>query len=615
MHIVFTSRVVVMSYLINDEIIERVRSSSDIVDIISQYINLKRTGSNYVGLCPFHSEKTPSFSVSPTKQFYHCFGCGESGDVISFIMKEENLSFPEAVKFLADKLGIIIDEKENEKNVELMKEKKLLYNINRETARFFYYSLKSNAAALSYLKKRAVSEKTIKVYGLGFADGRWDSLLNYLVKKGFEEKDLEMAGLIIKKKGKNGYYDRFRNRIIFPIVDTRGNVIAFGGRSIDSSNPKYLNSPETIVFSKRNNLYGLNILNRKSDRKKVVLVEGYMDVVSLYNSGIDYAVASLGTAFTPEQGKMLVRYKDEIYICYDSDTAGINAANRALDLLKEEGINAKVLVLPMNYDPDDFIKKYGREKFENLFQNSLNYIDFKIYFYKNRYDLNNPSEKIMFTRDMGKFLKGIKSPVERDVYLDKIAKETGISSEAIKSEYKMIPKDKYINANYRNNKDKIIPVKNVLEPAHLKAEKTIIYLISKDKRKFFKIKNRLNSEDFMNFECRELAKFIFDFYEENENMNIDSIYDHFDGRDDVDSEKIKEILNMDINIEEGEIDKVIEDLLETIFYSKLKMKRKEISKEINEIDKKPDKTERDVEKFKQLCLQILEIDRELNLHQ
>ncbi len=615
MHTVFTIKVVVMSYLINDEIIERVRSSSDIVEIISQYINLKRTGSNYVGLCPFHDEKTPSFSVSPTKQFYHCFGCGESGDVISFIMKEENLSFPEAVKFLADKSGIIIEENENKTNVEFMKKKKLLYSINRETARFFYYSLKSNAKALSYLKKRAVSEKSIKTYGLGFADGRWDSLHNYLVKKGFKEENLEMAGLIIKKKGKNGYYDRFRNRIMFPIMDTRGNVIAFGGRSIDSSNPKYLNSPETIVFSKRNNLYGLNILNKESDRKKVVLVEGYMDVVSLYNSGVDYAVASLGTAFTPEQGKMLARYKDEIYICYDSDTAGINAANRALDLLKEEGINAKVLILPTGFDPDDFIKEYGREKFENLFQNGLNYIDFKIYFYKKKYNLDDSNEKIMFTKDMGKFLKGIKSPVERDVYLDKIAKETGISSEVIKSEYKMIPKDKYINANYRNNKDKIIPVKNILEPAHLKAEKSIIFLILKDKKKFLKIKNRLNSEDFMNFECRELAKFIFDFYEKNEDMNIYSIYEHFDGRDDIDSEKIKEILNLDINIEEGEMDKVIEDLIETILYSKLKIKRKEISEEINEIDKKTDKTERDVEKFRQLCLQILEIDRELNLHQ
>ena len=416
-----------MSYYIDDDTIERVRSSNNIVDIVSEYLTLKRTGSNYVGICPFHSEKTPSFTVSDTKQFYHCFGCGEGGDVISFIMKKENLSFPEAVKFLADKAGIPLKEKEFKKNKELENKKAKLYEINREAARYFYKNLKANNQALFYLKQRAIDKRTATVFGLGFADRSWDSLYSYLTRKGYKEADIEKAGLIIKKKGKDGYYDRFRNRIIFPIIDTRGRVIAFGGRVIDSSNPKYLNSPETPVFSKGNNLFGLNILRKHSNIKKVVLVEGYMDVISLYSRGIDYTLASLGTAFTEQQAKYLKRYGDEVYLCYDSDVAGLKATDKALEILKKEGINAKVLPLPSGKDPDDFIKEEGKEKFEQLFDSSLSYIDFKIYFYKKQYNLNNLDEKIKFTKNVAKFLKRIKSPIEIDVYLDKISQETNIS--------------------------------------------------------------------------------------------------------------------------------------------------------------------------------------------
>ncbi|HHV26248.1 DNA primase [Anaerosalibacter bizertensis] len=613
-----------MSYYIDDDTIERVRSSNNIVDIVSEYLTLKRTGSNYVGICPFHSEKTPSFTVSDTKQFYHCFGCGEGGDVISFIMKKENLSFPEAVKFLADKAGIPLKEKEFKKNKELENKKAKLYEINREAARYFYKNLKANNQALFYLKQRAIDKRTATVFGLGFADRSWDSLYSYLTRKGYKEADIEKAGLIIKKKGKDGYYDRFRNRIIFPIIDKRGRVIAFGGRVIDSSNPKYLNSPETPVFSKGNNLFGLNILRKHSNIKKVVLVEGYMDVISLYSRGIDYTLASLGTAFTEQQAKYLKRYGDEVYLCYDSDVAGLKATDKALEILKKEGINAKVLPLPSGKDPDDFIKEEGKEKFEQLFDSSLSYIDFKIYFYKKQYNLNNLDEKIKFTKNVAKFLKRIKSPIEIDVYLDKISQETNISKEAIKKEIgrgyrnidnRTISKDKYINTNYRYNKDKIIPVRSVLESGHLIAEKTIINLIFKDEKSFQKIKEHINPEDFMNYECRHLANYIYKSYEDNEELNKERLIEYLDDIVDVDLDKVLEILELDINASDENIDKIIQDLIETLISSKLKFERKKITEQIYNIDIKKEKDERDVEKLKQLCSELVEIDRKLKLHQ
>lgn len=605
-----------MSYLIDDEIIEKVRSSSDILEVVSQYITLKKAGSNYTGLCPFHNEKTPSFTVSPSKQFYHCFGCGEGGDVISFIMKEERLSFPEAVKFLADRAGIIIEEKDDLKSRKIREKKELIYKVNKDAAIYFYNNLKKNKSALSYLNKRRIDYKTINKFGIGFAENSWDSLYKHLNTCGYSEEDLECAGLIIKRKNSSGYYDRFRNRIIFPIINTNRKVLAFGGRSIDSKMPKYLNSPETPVFYKGNNLYGLNVVNKKLN--KIVLVEGYMDVISLYNNDINYCVASLGTALTPNQAKLLKSFHEEVFICYDSDEAGLKAASRAIDILKDEGINGKVILLPTGQDPDDFIKKNGKERFEQLFKDSLNYIDFKMHFVKRKYKLNDPEDNINFTKEMVELLKTVDSPIERDVFLDKIAKETNISKEAISKEYLgkntnniTYVKDKYINRNYRNNKDKIIPVKNILEPAHIKAEKCIIYLLMKDIKIFNEIKEEIKPNDFMNYECIELAKFIFSYYENNEKFDLKELISFFDNREDIDYKKIEEILNQNINISDENMHIVIEDLIGTIKESKLKQRRNEIIKEIKKLDTKKDKDERDVERFEKLCMELLEIDREM----
>lgn len=607
-----------MNYFIDDETIERVRSSCDILEIISQYVTLKKTGSNYTGLCPFHNEKTPSFTVSPSKQFYHCFGCGEGGDVISFIMKEEKISFPEAVKLLADRVGIIIEEKDDPKSRKLREKRELIYKVNKDAALYFYQNLNKNKIALSYLKERSINKNTIKKFGIGFAENSWESLYKHMISCGHSGDDLESAGLVVKRQNVGGYYDRFRNRIIFPIIDTNRKVLAFGGRSIDLHMPKYLNSPETLIFSKGDNLYGLNIVNKKKDINKIVLVEGYMDVISLYNNGINYSVASLGTAFTPNQAKLLKSYRKEVFICYDSDEAGLKATDRAIDILKDEGINGKVILLPSGQDPDDFIKKKGKERFEELFKDSLNYIDFKIHFIKMKYNLNEPDDKIKFTKEIAEFLKVIDSPIERDVFLDKIVMETQISKEAISKEFLgkhtnriTYAEDKYIKRNYRNNKDKITPVKNILEPAHIKAEKCVISLMTKNIRIFEKIKEQLIPDDFMNYECIELAKYIFSYYENNETIDLEELFSFFHNRVDIDDKKIEEVLNQNINISDANMDVVLDDLIGTITASMLKHRRNEIKDEISELDAKKDKDERDVERFEQLCMELLEIDREM----
>lgn len=608
-----------MSANINEEIIEKIRYSNDIVYTVSQYVDLKRTGSNYVGLCPFHSEKTPSFTVTPSKQFYHCFGCGESGDVISFVMKMENLSFPEAVKSLGDMAGIAIEEKPMD--VKKQKEKERLYKLNREVAIFYYKNLQRNKIAQNYLLKRSIGKNTIRNFGLGYALSDWNSLENYLLSKGYKEKDIENAGLISKRKKGRGYYDKFRDRIMFPIFDTRNRIIGFGGRVTDDSKPKYINSPDTLIFIKGNNLYGLNLANKYSKRKKVVLVEGYTDVISLFNNQVRYAAASLGTAFTKNQAKLLRSYGDNVYICYDSDSAGLKAAYRAVDIFRQVDINAKVILLPKGEDPDEYINKYGKDKFEELFESALNYIDYTIYLNKRKYNLDIVEEKIIFTKNIAKVLKKVKSPIELDAYIDKISLETGISKEAIRSEIygkniniQKNPQNKYSKSNYRNTKNEINPVKSVLEAAHLNAEKSLVKLIVENKDVYTKVNVLIKPNGFMNVECREIANIAYNLYESGEKIKKSHIVEGLRDIEGIDVDNVIEILNMDIIIPNDGINKLIEDLIDTINYSKLKIQRKDIMKKIQKIDKKKEKNEGDVKLLKELSLDILKIDRELKLH-
>lgn len=610
-----------MSNGINDDIIEKVHDSSDLVSIVSEYLPLKQTGSNYLGLCPFHNEKTPSFSVSRPKQFFKCFGCGEGGDVITFIMKMENLSFVESVKFLADKYGIPLDENRKvDKKLESQKDR--IYKINKETARYYYKNLIEAEKPLKYLKDRKISRQVLNQFGLGYSIDSWNNVNDYLKGKGYKEEDIEKAGIIGRRKDKKGYYDKFRNRIMFPIIDTRGRIIGFGGRVLDESMPKYLNSQDTPVFSKGYNLYGLNLLRQHSNRERIILVEGYMDVIALFNYGINYSVASLGTAFTQNQAKLLKRYGKQVYICYDSDKAGLNATMKALNILKKEGVEPKVIALPSGQDPDDFINENGLEKFEELIDGALNYVEYNIFINKKKYDLSNPEDNIGFTKEIARILKGLKSPIEKDVYIDQVSRETGISKEAIKREIlgknynrnTSSSKDKYINSRYRNNNSKIMPVKNILESAHLTAEKTLIKLMMEDRVYYNLIKENLLVEDFFNYECNILANLIFKQYtDKSEEIKLDSevVLKQLENRDNINIDVINEIINKDINYLPENKTELIDDLLNTIRRSKLKIKRKEVGKKIKEIESKENKDEFDEEEINLLFLQITEIDREL----
>lgn len=615
-----------MGYKITEELIEKIHDSCDLVDIVSRYVHLKRSGSNFVGLCPFHNEKTPSFTVSGAKQLFHCFGCGVGGDVITFIMKIENLSFVEAVKYLAELQGIEVEE-DNKANLQIRKEKQNIYEINKLAASYYYHMLKRNKTALKYLADRGIPLNIINMFGLGYALDSWNHMYNFLKRKGYNEQDIEKSGLISRNKENTKYYDKFRNRIMFPIIDTRNRILGFGGRVLDDSKPKYLNSPDTLVFEKGKNLYGLHLIHKNSNREKIVLVEGYMDVISLFSKGINYAVASLGTSLTKEQAKLLKRYGKQVYICYDSDEAGIKATLRALNILRQEGVEPKVIILPEDYDPDDYVKEKGLEGFANLEDSALSYVDYNIFILRRKYDLSTPEGKIAFTKKIAKVLRELKSPIEQDVYIDKIARDIDISKEAIKREvlgnaYRQpikVNKDKYIKAKIRQTKDIINPVETVIEPAQLTAEKNLIALMINNRSYFELIKKYLKEDDFSTVNCKVLANIISQEYEnkpDRTEMSIDTILSRLSEykTNEIDNNFIQEIASIPIDKAIENIDQFIKDLIDTVKFYNLKKEREEVSRRIKEIEGKNTLSEQELEEFKRLCLRLTELDKELNTH-
>ena len=402
--------------MISEQKIDEIRASSNIVDIIGEYVDLKRTGSSYKGLCPFHNEKTPSFTVDDKKQLFHCFGCGVGGDVVSFIMQKEGLSYPESLEYLAQKAGIRM---EYSSNYQPNPRNKELYEINKDIMMFYYKNLLTNKEAINYLKNRGLSGKIVNRFMLGFAKNSWQDLCDYVEYRGYDKKDLEDIGLI-KKSSKGNYYDKYRNRVIFPIINHYGNVIGFGGRSIGDEMPKYLNSPESDIFKKRFNLYGLNIY-KKQKGNDIILVEGYMDVIALNNYGIDYAVASLGTALTLEQAKLIKRYADNVYICYDRDDAGINATNKAIEIFLEAEVKPKVITLEEGLDPDDFIKEYGKETFLEKKENALDAYNYKYNQILDIYSNSNPNEKYEKLDLFVEFLASIDSDLTREIFINNVS--------------------------------------------------------------------------------------------------------------------------------------------------------------------------------------------------
>lgn len=415
-----------------ENFITELTERNDIVDVVSSYVHLsKRSGSNLFGLCPFHSEKTPSFSVSPDKQIYHCFGCGRGGGVINFIMEAENLRFPEAVEFLAKRAGMALPEQANDR--ESRKRARMLA-LNKEAARFFYGQLSTpaGAAACDYMRQRQLSPSTARTFGLGFAPDSWNSLTDAMKEKGFTEQELADAGLV-RRGQRGGVYDAFRNRLMFPVIDVRGNVIGFSGRILGEGEPKYMNSPETLVFNKSRNLFALN-LAKKSKCGYIILSEGNIDVASLHQAGFDSAVASLGTSLTPEQARLLSRYTGQVIIAYDNDGAGIKAAQRAIGILEKLDLKVKVLRLEGAKDPDEFIKRKGPEAFRKLLEGSENQIDYRLREVSAKYDLGMDEQRVDFLKEATELVARLPGTVERQVYAMRVAAMASVPENVVTAE-------------------------------------------------------------------------------------------------------------------------------------------------------------------------------------
>ena len=510
----------------SEEVIEEVRTKNDIVDVISGYVRLQKKGSSYFGLCPFHNEKSPSFSVSREKQMYYCFGCGAGGNVFTFLMDYENFSFVEALKFLADRAGVELPEMEYSKEAKAKADRKAqLLEINKLAAQYFYVQLKSEQgrAAYAYLTGRQLSEETIKAFGLGYSNKYSDDLFSYLRRKGYPEELIRQAGLINTDE-KHGIYDKFWNRVMFPIMDVNNRVIGFGGRVMGDAKPKYLNSPETEIFDKSRNLYGLN--RARVSRKPYFLVcEGYMDVIALHQAGFTNAVASLGTALTTGHASLIRRYVQEVYLTYDSDEAGTRAALRAIPILKEAGITAKVIRMDPYKDPDEFIKNLGAKEFERRIGQARNGFMFGLEMLEKEYDMNSPEGKTAFFRETAKRLIGFEDELERNNYIEAVAGTYHVTAESLQ---KLVAKTAVSEGMARpvarpkqasgNEKPK--------EDGAKTSQKILLTWMIEDKRLFGIIRKYISPEDFPESLYHTVAEFLYRQYEEGE-LNPAKILNYF----------------------------------------------------------------------------------------
>ncbi|MBQ3356704.1 MAG: DNA primase [Oscillospiraceae bacterium] len=413
--------------------LDELNNRNPIEDVVGQYVALTRKGSNLFGLCPFHGEKTASFSVAPEKGIFYCFGCHKGGGVVNFIMEIENLSYPDAVRFLAKRAGLEVPE--DDTNQSQYKKKERLWALNKEAARFFNDQLKTPAAAeaRAYISQRGMTKATVTHFGLGFAPDSWSALMDAMTAKGFSKEELLEVGLVRKNQNKGTLYDYFRNRLMFPIIDVRGNVIGFGGRVMDASEPKYLNSPETTVFNKRRNLFAMNFV-KKSKLDFIILTEGYMDTVTLHQYGFDCAVASLGTSLTQEHADLLSKYTNEVVLTYDGDAAGQNATQRAIPMLEKTGLRVKVLRMQGAKDPDEFLKKYGADRFRLLLEGSVNQAEYRLASLQMKFDLSNDEQKVEFAKQAADLISSFTTAVEREIYGARAAEMAGLSAEVMKIE-------------------------------------------------------------------------------------------------------------------------------------------------------------------------------------
>lgn len=513
-----------------EEVIEEVRQRNDIVDVISSYIKLKKTGSNYMGLCPFHNEKSPSFSVNGHRQMYHCFGCGVGGNVFTFLMEYENFTFVEALKHLAERCGMQLPETEASPEAKRQADlRNTILNINKEAALYFYHQLKSPKGqhALQYLKERELSDETIVKFGLGYSNKYSDDLYQYLKNKGYDDLTLKETGLFTMDE-KRGVHDKFWNRVMYPIMDANSKVIGFGGRVMGEGTPKYLNSPETKVFDKSRNLYGLH-LARQARTRTMIVCEGYMDVIAMHQAGFSNAVASLGTAFTGLQANLLKRYADQILLLYDSDGAGVKAALRAIPILKEAGLIAKVVQLTPYKDPDEFIKALGREEFQKRLNSAENSFYFEIDVLEREYDFKDPEQKTRFYNEMAKKLLVFTEELERNNYIEAMANRYRIPFEDLRNLVNKYGAQQIVAPQkvVRTQSDKAIKK----EEGIAEAQKILLTWLIEDLSLFEKVKEILSVEDFREEPYHTVSRLLFQQYKETGQVNPAQIINQFQSKE------------------------------------------------------------------------------------
>ena len=520
---------------IDQSFLDELTARSDIVDVVSRYVSLKKSGSNYFGLCPFHNEKSPSFSVSQDKQIFHCFGCGVGGGVISFIMRAEGLEFYDAVSFLAKQNGMTVPENNYDKKTSKSRER--LLALMKDTARFYYSELwkPENINVQQYFAKRGLTRKTMNRFGLGFAPNSFFATMDAMKEKGYTQDELLACGLVAKSE-KGNLYDKFRNRVMFPIFDLRGNVIAFGGRVMDDSKPKYLNSPETAIFHKSRNLFAIEKA-RKTTNDYFILAEGYMDVIALHQAGFDSAVASLGTALTEEQARLIARYTKNIIISYDADNAGQMAAQRAIDILKKSGLNVRVLRIPNAKDPDQFIKEKGSDAFRRLIEQSSDDIAYKINNIASKFDLEEDQDRISFLKEAAYILALIDSDIEREIYTTRVANMAKISPQSMMVEVKnalqkrkqSLKKEKRreVRSVTQNAqpKDKSFKYENITSA---RSEEGILSVIFGDNTLVSYLNGKISPDDFTSPILKAFFTHALELYNNNKNITIPAFEGHFE---------------------------------------------------------------------------------------
>lgn len=572
----------------SDEIIEEVRRNNDVVDIISQYVHLTRKGRNYFGLCPFHSEKSPSFSVSPDRQIFHCFGCGVGGNVYTFLMKIEGITFKESLEQLAERANIQLPTYENSADAAKDELKAKVYKVNEFAAEFYHQNLYKPVAKIGqeYVKKRKMNRETLEAYRIGFS-GRFDELYKALKAQGFGEKEILESGLV-NKNANETYIDRYRERLMFPICDARGKVIAFGGRILDDSKikdpkfpqPKYINSPENVVYSKGRHLFGLNVAKKES-AKKLLIVEGYMDVISLHQRGITNVVGALGTALTEQQGWILRKSTEQVILGFDADGAGQTAIERSMKILQKMGCDMRVLQIEGAKDPDEYIVKFGEGRFRLAMDNAISLVEFTVKNLKKDLNLDNTSDKIKFLNEIAKILSKVENTMEREIYIEKIAKGYNISKEAIYAEVNKLiyagnKTDKVLQSNTKEVKRVEIKIKDdIIDEDLQRRENTIIAILLENNNNIFqKIKEKIKPEDFISEINKKIAKELYNELEK-EDCNINKLIDTFD---EAMQSHITMLMATDFEIED--VDKAVEDILTKYEKERLENRKREILKQL-----------------------------------